>query len=149
AAFRLDTPIDVLRACAYGDQRAWRILEQDYSRRLHWHAVKFRLKDREPYDAVQDSWIRVVRNLPQFRAECSVSTWLTKISQSSCMDAIRKKQDEHHADLEELLAAKGLAMAMSRQVDVPDQLFLLEALFQLSEKLREVLIQVDYLGFPI
>jgi RNA polymerase sigma factor (sigma-70 family) len=40
-------------------------------------------------DAVQETWLRAVRALPQFEWRCALSTWLVGIAQRVCMEASR------------------------------------------------------------
>jgi len=40
-------------------------------------------------DAVQETWLRAVRALPQFEWRCALSTWLVGIAQRVCMESSR------------------------------------------------------------
>jgi RNA polymerase sigma-70 factor (ECF subfamily) len=50
------------------------------------------LVDREEVDdAVQDSFIRAWRSLPQYRVEASGRTWLLAIARRACADVVRRR----------------------------------------------------------
>jgi RNA polymerase sigma-70 factor (ECF subfamily) len=43
-------------------------------------------------DIYQEAFLRVYRKLPQFRFDCSFSTWLYRIVANLCLDQIRKRK---------------------------------------------------------
>jgi RNA polymerase sigma-70 factor (ECF subfamily) len=43
-------------------------------------------------DIYQEAFLRVYRNLPRFRFDCSFSTWLYRIVANLCLDQIRKRK---------------------------------------------------------
>jgi RNA polymerase sigma-70 factor (ECF subfamily) len=43
-------------------------------------------------DIYQEAFLRVYRNLPKFRFDCSFSTWLYRIVANLCLDQIRKRK---------------------------------------------------------
>ena len=63
---------------------------QRYDRRFR--ALAFRLLgDRDRMDdALQDSYLKAYRGLPEFRSESQMGTWLYRIVYNTCIDEIRR-----------------------------------------------------------
>ena len=47
-------------------------------------------------DAVQETFLKVYRNLPKFRDGCSLKTWIMKIGVNSCRDMLRSAWFRHN-----------------------------------------------------
>ena len=47
-------------------------------------------------DAVQETFLKVYRTLPQFRNDCSLKTWIMKIGMNTCRDMLRSAWFRHH-----------------------------------------------------
>ncbi len=61
------------------------------------------LTDRE--DLCQDVFLKAYRNLPQFRNECKLSTWLARIAYNTCLNHVKRNSRGRFRDskmLEEL-----------------------------------------------
>jgi RNA polymerase sigma-70 factor (ECF subfamily) len=43
-------------------------------------------------DVYQEAFLRVYKNLPRFRFDCSFSTWLYRIVANLCLDQLRKRK---------------------------------------------------------
>lgn len=99
------------------------------------------LKDRTlAEDAVQETFIKVYKALPQFRGECSEKTWVTRILINTCRDMNRSSWFTY----------------MNRSLqpeDLPDQAVpgaseaddrLSDALWQLPARQKEVLLLYYY-----
>ncbi|MDA8317762.1 MAG: sigma-70 family RNA polymerase sigma factor [Actinomycetota bacterium] len=57
------------------------------------------LVDRESADDLaQDTYLRVVRALAQFRADASARTWLLAIARRACMDELRRRSRRRRRD---------------------------------------------------
>jgi RNA polymerase sigma-70 factor (ECF subfamily) len=48
--------------------------------------------EEDARDVYQEAFLRVYRNLPKFRFDCSFSTWLYRIVANLCLDQIRKRK---------------------------------------------------------
>jgi RNA polymerase sigma-70 factor (ECF subfamily) len=48
--------------------------------------------EEDARDVYQEAFLRVYRNLPRFRFDCSFSTWLYRIVTNLCLDQIRKRK---------------------------------------------------------
>ena len=135
-----------------GDSSAFTALVQRHETRVYNVCLRI-LGDREDArDAAQDTFITVLRKLPQFRGESAFSTWLHRVAVNACYDALRKRKrhpmlrlatdDERDALAETGPPAPDPAEAVAGQVDV------VRALAQVPEDYRIALILADVRDLP-
>lgn len=78
-----------LRA-ARGDVGAFSSLVQEHSGLVYRVALRV-LGARDAQDASQEVWIRVWRNIKNFRGESAFTTWLYRITMNTCL-SVRQKE---------------------------------------------------------
>lgn len=74
-----------------GDVDAFARLVREHSALVYRVALRI-LGTGEAQDASQEVWIRVWRNIGNFRGESAFSTWLYKITVNTCLSVRRKEQ---------------------------------------------------------
>lgn len=118
------TPADdrLLRRLRLGDEASFRELYRLHTPRLF--AVTLRLLSRtsDAEDAVQEAWLRAVRNLAAFRQESSFATWLTGIGIRCALEILRRRSpaftDPHEPSFE---TVPHLAVDLERAIaSLPD-----------------------------
>ena len=130
-----------------GDQGAFTTLVERHETRVYNVCLRI-LGDREDArDAAQDTFITVLRKLPQFRGESAFSTWLHRVAVNACYDALRKRKrhpmlrlaptDDGESAPERGPAAPDPAEAVAGEIDV------VRALAQVPEDYRIALILAD------
>lgn len=84
-----------------GDAEAFRQLVQEYSGLVYRVALRI-LGVQDAQDASQEVWIRVWRNIENFRGDSAFSTWLYRITVNTCLSVRRKesrrKEREYDAE---------------------------------------------------
>lgn len=76
-----------------GDERAFRELYRRYTPRLHFTALRLLgHSEMDAEDAVQETWLRAVRELGGFRWESAFATWLTAIAANVARDLLRRSK---------------------------------------------------------
>ena len=92
-----DRPL-ALRA-ARGDVGAFSALVQKHSGLVYRVSLRV-LGARDAQDASQEVWIRVWRNIKNFRGDSAFTTWLYRITMNTCLSARQKeaRRDERHYD---------------------------------------------------
>jgi RNA polymerase sigma-70 factor (ECF subfamily) len=75
-----------------GDSAAFRELYDGHKKPLIRACWYFLGNDAEVEDMVQETFIKALKNLPKFRFECSLATWLNHIAVNLCRDLLEKKK---------------------------------------------------------
>lgn len=98
-AERLDQNIDIIvKRCQSGDNRAFKDLYDLHSTKAYNIAVRVLSDSDSAKDAVQETFIKVYKNICSFKFESAFFTWFYKILMNSCLDALRKKKDSDEID---------------------------------------------------
>ncbi len=91
ATDRLDES-ELIRAAQRGDSEAFEQLVRTYDHNVLRMALNLLHSEEDARDVYQEAFLRVYRNLPRFRFDCSFSTWLYRIVANLCLDQIRKRK---------------------------------------------------------
>lgn len=83
---------DLIRAAQRGDSAAFETLVQTYDQAVLRLACNLLRNEQDAFDIYQETFLRVYRNLNQFRFDCSFKTWLYRIVTNLCLDQLRKKK---------------------------------------------------------
>lgn len=81
-----------IRAAQRGDQSAFEQLVRAHDQSVLRLAMNLLRSPEDAYDVYQESFLRVYRNLPCFRFDCSFRTWLYRIATNLCLDQLRKRK---------------------------------------------------------
>lgn len=87
---RLSDPILVRRA-KDGDKLALAALCERYSDRVHRTAQHLLRDPEDARDAAQESLVKVVRRIGQFRGDSAFSTWLHRLVVNTCKDVAQER----------------------------------------------------------
>jgi RNA polymerase sigma-70 factor (ECF subfamily) len=105
----------IVKSCQSGDRLAFKHLYDLHSSKAYNTAYRILQNADLTKDAVQDSFIKVYKNICSFKFESSFSTWFYRILVNTCLDYLRKKniqavfeverydEDEYSKDIKEIL----------------------------------------------
>jgi RNA polymerase sigma-70 factor, ECF subfamily len=82
----------LIQAAQKGDQDAFEQLVHAYDRSVLRLAINLLRSAEDAYDVYQEAFLRVYKNLHQFRFDCSFHTWLYRIVTNLCLDHLRKQK---------------------------------------------------------
>lgn len=82
----------LIRAAQRGDQDAFAQLVRAYDQTVLRMALNTLRSPEDARDVYQEAFLRVFRNLPNFRFDCSFSTWLYRIVANLCLDQLRRRK---------------------------------------------------------
>ena len=82
----------LIRAAQAGDHEAFERLVKQYDSSVLRLATNLLRSEEDAYDVYQEAFLRVFRNLPKFRFDCSFHTWLYRIVTNICLDQLRKRK---------------------------------------------------------
>jgi RNA polymerase sigma-70 factor (ECF subfamily) len=88
-------PVDeteLIRAAQAGDSSAFEELVRAYDQSVLRLALSMLRSPEDAKDVYQETFLRVYRNLHQFRFDCSFHTWLYRIATNLCLDQMRRRK---------------------------------------------------------
>ena len=115
------------------------LLVRDCQERVYWHIRKMVIDHDEANDIVQDTFIKVWKNLDKFREDSSLYTWIYKIATNECLNFLNKKKRRF------FLPIRDVSRELSTKIDSGSyisgdeiQMMLQKALLKLPVKQRLV-----------
>ena len=81
-----------------GDQQAFTELVGLYQDKLFYMAFRMLNNRQESEDVVQETFLRVYRNLDRFDETMKFSTWIYRIATNLCIDRLRKRKVVYSLD---------------------------------------------------
>jgi RNA polymerase sigma factor (sigma-70 family) len=89
-----NTDSEIIEKIKKGDTSAFRLLVEKYKDVSFSLACSILKDEQEAEDALQESFIKVYKNIKSFRGQSSFSTWLYRIVVNTCI-TIAKKHEKH------------------------------------------------------
>jgi len=87
------TEILVIRS-QQGEKEAFGLLVELWQKPLLTFALRYLKQESEALDAVQETWITVIKKLKKLKKTDLFTSWLFRILTNKCIDRLRKKQNE-------------------------------------------------------
>lgn len=82
----------LIRAAKRGDRVAFERLVRAYDRSVLRLAYNWLRSAEDAREVYQETFLRVYKNLGQFREDCNFQTWLYRIAVNTCLDYLRKRK---------------------------------------------------------
>jgi RNA polymerase sigma-70 factor (ECF subfamily) len=133
----------LIRSAQRGDGEAFEQLVRSYDGNVLRMAFNLLRSEEDARDVYQEAFLRVYRNLPSFRFDCSFSTWLYRIVANLCLDQIRKRKVRKE-ETASITTAEGemdrFQFVPESRADVDPQRQLMSS--ELNSRIQEVLAQL-------
>lgn len=120
-------------------ERAFRKLLQAYQERIYWHVRKIVITHDDADDVTQEVFIKIYRNLDNFREDSQLFTWIYRIATNEALNQLKKIKrrtsvslDDVHAELDNHLTNGALISGDEIQMKLQ------KSLLKLPEKQRLV-----------
>lgn len=97
----LDEP-KLIRQCLANDPAALNQLYKQFSPALYAICLRYATNREEAKDLLHDGFIRILKNLSEFRFEGSFEGWMKRIMVNSAINQFRKNSKNSFADLEQI-----------------------------------------------
>jgi len=107
AALRKLDDVSLLKRYEAGEHKAFEELFRRYRQPLFRFVLRFLRDEDASRDAVQDVFLKVIRDPSRFEARSRFSTWLHAIARNLCLDLLRKRKLRNHPSLSEPIDAAG------------------------------------------
>ena len=118
---------------------AFNILLKKYQQKIYWHIRRMVIDHDDADDIAQDVFVKVWKNLPGFRADAQLYTWMYRIATNECITFLNKKKAKNNVSLDDVDSTLGDTLAASSYFDGDKaQRKLQEALLTLPDKQRLV-----------
>jgi len=72
--------------------RAFQLLVTSYQERLYWHIRKIVVSHEDADDLLQNVFIKVLKNIDNFREDSSLFTWLFRIATNESLSFLQQKK---------------------------------------------------------
>jgi RNA polymerase sigma-70 factor, ECF subfamily len=136
-----DQDIIVLLQDSANHERAFRLIVSSYKERLY-HVIRKILIDHDDTDDVlQDTFIKIWKNLDKFRGDANLYTWLYRIGTNEALSFLRKRKKTQNISMDEnpeLMAMLDSSSKSQHMTGDEISLRLQKAILQLPEKQRLV-----------
>ena len=84
--------IDVIQACQRGDEDAFRVLFETHKDRVYSIALRYAGEPAAAMDIAQDTFLKLLSSIGQFRGDASFESWLYRLVVNSCLDYHRRRR---------------------------------------------------------
>ena len=98
---------ELLRRCARGDAAAYRELVGRVEKPLINFLLRFVGEPHVAEDLFQETFVRVVRSLHDFRPQASLTTWIYTIARNLALDWLKSKRRHREQALDAATAGEG------------------------------------------
>ncbi|WEK20109.1 MAG: sigma-70 family RNA polymerase sigma factor [Candidatus Pedobacter colombiensis] len=116
---------------------AFNLLLNKYQQKIYWHIRRLVIDHDDADDLVQDTFIKVWKNLDKFRSDSQLYTWIYRIATNESITFLNKKKQRNNTPLEEVSAELTETLIASSHFNGDKvQLKLQQALLTLPEKQR-------------
>ena len=83
-------------------EQAFRKLMSEYKERLYWHIRKIVISHDDADDVLQNTFIKVYKNINTFKAESKLYSWMYRIATNEAITFINIRAKEKNIDVSEL-----------------------------------------------
>jgi len=115
------------------------LLVRHYQERLYWHIRKMVIDHDDADDVVQETFVKVWKNVDKFREDASLYTWIYKIATNECLKFLNKKKKRFFISINDVSKELESKIDLSSNLNGDEiQLKLQKALLKLPDKQRMV-----------
>ncbi len=88
----VDTDHDVIEGCQRGDEDAFRELFESHKDKVYSIALRYSGDRAAAMDICQDTFLKLMDRIGQFRGDSSFDSWLYRLVVNSCLDYRRRQK---------------------------------------------------------
>jgi RNA polymerase sigma-70 factor (ECF subfamily) len=81
---------------------AFNLLLKKYQQKIYWHIRRMVINHDDADDLVQDVFIKIWKNLPGFRNDAQLYTWMYRIATNECITFLNKKKQKNNVSLDDV-----------------------------------------------
>ena len=132
---------EILEKFAKPDSRnlAFNQLVRKYQQKVYWHIRKMVIDHEDADDLTQEVFLKVWKNLENFRQDAQLYTWLYRIATNECLTFLSSKKRKFFLPINDVAAELAEKIDSSANISGEEiQLKLQKALLKLPDKQRLV-----------
>lgn len=123
---------------------AFRQLMTQYKERLYWHIRKIVITHDDADDVLQNTFIKVYRNIDKFNAKSKLFSWMYRIATNESITFINKRAKSQNVDISEMQYKLAESLEADVHYDGDEmQLKLQKAIAQLPQK-QQLVFNMKY-----
>jgi RNA polymerase sigma-70 factor, ECF subfamily len=84
--------LSIIENCKNGDKQSFKLLMLDLTDYVFALAFRILANEEDAKDVVQETFIKVWKNIEKYRSEIKITTWIYTITTNLCLDRIRIKR---------------------------------------------------------
>ena len=81
---------------------AFNLLLQKYQQKIYWHIRRLVINHDDADDLVQETFVKVWKNLANFRSESQLYTWIYRIATNESITFLNKKKLKNNISLDDI-----------------------------------------------
>lgn len=78
------------------------LLMQKYQEQTYWHIRRILFDHEDTNDVMQNTFIKVWKNINKFRADSKLYTWIYRIATNEAITFIKSKKSKYYVSLDEM-----------------------------------------------
>ncbi len=82
-------------------EQAFSLLLKKYQQKIYWHIRRLVIDHDDADDIVQDVFIKIWKNLDNFREDAQLYTWIYRIATNECITFLNKKKQRQQVSLDD------------------------------------------------
>jgi len=115
------------------------LLVRVYQQRVYWHIRKMVIDHDDADDVTQEVFIKIHKNIENFREDSQLYTWIYRIATNECLSFLQRKKRRFFLPIADVAKELSAKLDNSSHVSGDDiQLKLQKALLKLPDKQRVV-----------
>lgn len=115
------------------------LLVREYQERVYWHVRKMVIDHDDADDLVQEIFVKVWKNLHNFREDAKLYTWIYRIATNECLTFLKKKKRKFFVPINDVQSELSEKLDQDPVISGDEiQLKLQKALLTLPDKQRMV-----------
>ncbi|MFD0793532.1 RNA polymerase sigma factor [Mucilaginibacter litoreus] len=81
---------------------AFNLLLKKYQQKIYWHVRRMVIDHDDADDITQDVFVKIWKNLPGFRNDAQLYTWMYRIATNECITFLNKKKQKNNVSLDDV-----------------------------------------------
>ena len=119
--------------------QAFNLLLTKYQQKIYWHIRRMVINHDDADDLIQETFVKVWKNLANFRSDSQLYTWIYRIATNECLSFLKKKQLKNNVPFDEVSSELAESLTAAAYFDGNKiELKLQQALLTLPQKQRLV-----------